>query len=63
MLSGACAVLLPLAVLLPAFLLGALRTNASRRAKPAERLTAAGCTPALDEAGRERFVRPVPHAV
>jgi hypothetical protein len=60
-LTGEYAVLVPLAVLLPAFLLGALRVNTARRAKLAEHLTAAGCTPVRDEAGRERFVRPVPH--
>ncbi|MFF5846898.1 hypothetical protein ACFY74_36145 [Streptomyces massasporeus] len=61
-LTGKYAVLLPLAVLTPAFLLGALRINTTRRAKLAERLLAAGCTPVRDEAGRERFVRPVPYA-
>jgi hypothetical protein len=61
-LTGKYAVLLPLAVLTPAFLLGALRINTARRAKLAERLVAAGCTPVRDEAGREGFVRPVPHA-
>ncbi|MFC7844681.1 hypothetical protein [Streptomyces sp. NPDC057382] len=60
--TGKYAVLLPLAVLTPAFLLGALRINTVRRAKLAERLVAAGCTPVRDEAGRERFVRPVRHA-
>ncbi|MFI7140069.1 hypothetical protein ACIBQ5_20665 [Streptomyces massasporeus] len=54
---------MPLAVLTPAFLLGALRINTTRRAKLAERLLAAGCTPVRDEAGRERFVRPLPYAV
>jgi hypothetical protein len=57
------AVLLPLAVLTPAFLLGALRINVTRRAKLAERLLAAGCTPVRDDAGRERFMRPVPYGV
>ncbi|MGA5895239.1 hypothetical protein [Streptomyces venetus] len=62
-LTGKYAVLLPLAVLTPVFVLGALRINTTRRAKLAERLLAAGCTPMRDEAGRERFVRPVPHTV
>ncbi|MET9762663.1 hypothetical protein ABZ016_27090 [Streptomyces sp. NPDC006372] len=62
-LTGKYAVLLPLAVLTPVFLLGALRVNTTRRAKLAQQLLAAGCTPVRDEAGRERFVRPVPHAV
>ncbi|MFJ3303451.1 hypothetical protein ACIPSA_10045 [Streptomyces sp. NPDC086549] len=61
--SGVYAVLLPLAVLAPAFMLGALRVNTVRRAKLAQRLRAAGCTPVRDDAGRERYVRPVPHAV
>ncbi|WP_367321278.1 hypothetical protein [Streptomyces sp. HUAS ZL42] len=61
-LTGQYAILLPLAVLLPAFLLVALRVNAAKRAKLAQRLTAAGCTPVQDEAGRERYVRPVPDA-
>ncbi|MFI1027759.1 hypothetical protein [Streptomyces sp. NPDC020951] len=59
-LTGKYAVLLPLAVLMPLFMLGSLRVNASRRAKLAQRLTAAGCTPVRDASGRERFVRPVP---
>lgn len=62
-LTGKYAVVLPLAVLMPVLLLGALRLNGMRRAKLAERLTAAGCTPQRDEAGRERFVRPVPYGV
>ncbi|MFE5754526.1 hypothetical protein ACFQ7M_18685 [Streptomyces massasporeus] len=62
-LTGKYAVLLPLAVLTPVFLLGALRVNSARRAKLAERLLAAGCTQVRDDAGRERYVRPVPHAV
>lgn len=57
------AVLLPLAVLMPVLLLGSLRINATRRAKLAQRLTAAGCTLVRDEAGRERYVRPLPYAV
>ncbi|MFF9119229.1 hypothetical protein ACF09Y_27270 [Streptomyces massasporeus] len=63
LLTGKYAVLLPLAVLTPAFLLGALRINSTRRATLAERLLAAGCTRMRDEAGRERFVRPVTYAV
>ncbi|MFE0514192.1 hypothetical protein [Streptomyces sp. NPDC058964] len=59
--TGVYAVLLPLAVLMPAFMLGALRVNTARRAKLARRLTEAGCTPVRDEAGRERYVRPVPY--
>ncbi|MEU5766004.1 hypothetical protein ABZ782_08810 [Streptomyces asoensis] len=59
-LTGQYAVLLPLAVVMPLMMLGALRVNAARRAKLARRLTAAGCTPVRDTAGRERFVRPVP---
>lgn len=59
-LTGTYAVLLPLAVLMPAFMLGALRVNTMRRAKLARQLTAAGCTPVRDESGRERFVRPEP---
>ncbi|MDX3243032.1 MULTISPECIES: hypothetical protein [unclassified Streptomyces] len=59
-LTGVYAVLLPLAVLMPAFMLGALRVNTSRRAKLAKQLTAAGCTPVRDAAGSERYVRPVP---
>ncbi|MFF5960732.1 hypothetical protein [Streptomyces luteogriseus] len=61
--TGKYAVLLPLAVLTPAFLLGALRINVTRRAKLGERLLAAGCTPVRDDAGRERFVRPVSYGV
>lgn len=62
LLTAKPAVLLPLAVLMPALLLGALRFNTTRRAKLTQRLTAAGCTPFRDEAGRERYVRPVPYA-
>ncbi|MGW0942030.1 hypothetical protein ACWD4O_05660 [Streptomyces sp. NPDC002623] len=61
LLTGQYVVLLPLAVLMPLFMLGALQVNASRRAKLAQRLTAAGCAQARDESGRERFVRPVPY--
>ncbi|MER6344394.1 hypothetical protein ACWC10_36420 [Streptomyces sp. NPDC001595] len=57
-LTGKYAVLLPLTVLPPVVLLGALRINAARRAKLAERLAAAGCAPVRDETGRERFIRP-----
>ncbi|MFE5187206.1 hypothetical protein [Streptomyces sp. NPDC056628] len=60
--TGKYAVLLPLAVLLPAFLLGSLRINGARRAKIAERLRAAGCATVQDDAGRDRYVRPVPQA-
>ncbi|CCK28010.1 hypothetical protein BN159_3631 [Streptomyces davaonensis JCM 4913] len=56
-LTGKFAVLLTLAALVPAFLLITLRVNETRRAKLAERLTAAGCTPVRDEQGRERYVR------
>nr|WP_222108650.1 hypothetical protein [Streptomyces cupreus] len=56
-LTGKFAVLLTLAALTPAFLLITLRVNEARRAKLAQRLTAAGCTPVRDEQGRERFVR------
>ncbi|MFI5818439.1 hypothetical protein ACIA8I_04655 [Streptomyces rishiriensis] len=59
-LTGVYAVLLPLAVLMPAFVLGALRVNTMRRAKLARQLTAAGCTPVRDGAGVERYVRPAP---
>ncbi|MDX2675666.1 hypothetical protein [Streptomyces soliscabiei] len=59
-LTGVYAMLLPLAVLMPAFMLGTLRVNTSRRAKLAQQLTAAGCTPVRDAAGSERYVRPVP---
>ncbi|MGW0870329.1 hypothetical protein ACWD3Z_07505 [Streptomyces sp. NPDC002740] len=59
-LTGKYAVLLPLAVLMPLFMVGALRVNTTRRAKLARRLTAAGCTPVRDAAGLERYVRPVP---
>jgi hypothetical protein len=62
-LTGKYAVLLPLAVLAPLGMLGALWVNTARRARLAARLTAAGCTPVRDEEGRERYVRPVPHAV
>lgn len=62
LLTAKPAVLLPLAVLMPALLLGVLRLNTTRRAKLARRLTAAGCTPVRDETGRERYVRPVPYA-
>ena len=62
LLTGKYAVLLPLAVLMPAFLLGSLRINAAKRAKLAQQLTAAGCTPVRDEEGRERYVRPLPYA-
>lgn len=58
--TGKYAVLLPLAVLMPAFLLVALRANAARRAKLAQKLTAAGCTPVRGGDGEERYVRPVP---
>ncbi|MDN0195206.1 hypothetical protein [Streptomyces sp. S.PNR 29] len=59
--TGKYAVILPVAVLTPVFVLVSLRINATRRARLAERLTAAGCTPVRDESGRERFARPVPH--
>ncbi|GGR97289.1 hypothetical protein GCM10010269_40120 [Streptomyces humidus] len=59
-LTGVYAVLLPLAVLMPAFVLGALRVNRMRRAKLARQLAAAGCTPVRDGAGVERYVRPAP---
>ncbi|MEU6063075.1 MULTISPECIES: hypothetical protein [Streptomyces] len=62
-ITGVYAVLLPLAVLMPAWLLGALRINTVRRAKLAGQLTAAGCTPVRDQTGRERYVRPVPYGV
>ncbi|MGV9456649.1 hypothetical protein [Streptomyces sp. NPDC003635] len=62
-LTGKFAVLLTLAALTPAFLLITLRVNEARRAKLAQRLTAAGCTPVRDEQGRQRFVRPVPYGV
>lgn len=62
-LTGKYAVLLPLAVLTPLGMLGALRVNTARREKLAARLTAAGCTPVRDEEGRERYVRPVPRTV
>ncbi|MCX4764438.1 hypothetical protein OG562_26455 [Streptomyces sp. NBC_01275] len=61
LLTGTYVVLLPLAVVMPAFVLGALRINTVRRANLARRLTAAGCTPVRDEKGVERFVRPVPY--
>ncbi|MFD7387402.1 hypothetical protein ACFV46_02920 [Streptomyces sp. NPDC059852] len=60
--TGAYAVLLPLAVLMPAMLVASLRINAARRAKIAVRLTAAGCVQVPDDAGRDRYVRPVPQA-
>ncbi|MFJ4758458.1 MULTISPECIES: hypothetical protein [Streptomyces] len=60
--TGVYAVLLPLAVLMPAMLVGALRINAARRAKIAARLTAAGCVQVQDDAGRDRYVRPVSQA-
>ncbi|MFD9316584.1 hypothetical protein ACFWDQ_02550 [Streptomyces sp. NPDC060053] len=59
-LTGQYAVLLPLAVLMPLFMLGSLKVNTTRRAKLAQRLVAAGCTPVRDAAGLERYVRPVP---
>jgi hypothetical protein len=62
LLTGKLAVLLPLAVLMPTFLLGSLRINVARRARLAKQLTAAGCTPVQDERGQERYVRPVPYA-
>ncbi|MEV0170685.1 hypothetical protein AB0I00_06095 [Streptomyces sp. NPDC050803] len=58
LVTGKFLVLLPLAVLTPAFLLGSLRINAAKRAKLAEKLTAAGWTPVRDGDGTERFVRP-----
>jgi hypothetical protein len=61
LLTGVYAVLLPLAVLMPAFMLGALRVNTVRRAKLATQLTSAGCTQVRDDQGRERYVRPVPY--
>ncbi|GKQ34369.1 hypothetical protein [Streptomyces sp. A012304] len=62
--TGKYVVLLPLAVVMPLGMLGALRVNTARRAKLAAQLTAAGCTPVRDEeTGRERFVRPVPYGV
>ncbi|MGC0330012.1 hypothetical protein RKD23_003002 [Streptomyces sp. SAI-170] len=61
--TGKYLVLLPLVVLLPTFLLGALRVNAARRAKLAAQLTAAGCIPVRDQQGRERYVRPIHHGV
>ncbi|MFB8759585.1 hypothetical protein [Streptomyces nigra] len=60
--TGAYAVLLPLAVLMPAMLVASLRINAARRAKIAVRLTAAGCVQVPDDVGRDRYVRPVPQA-
>ncbi|MFG2572813.1 hypothetical protein [Streptomyces sp. NPDC048481] len=60
LLTGVYTVLLPLAVLMPGFMLGALRINTVRRAKLARQLTAAGCTPVRDGAGVERYVRPTP---
>lgn len=62
-ITGVYAVLLPLAVLMPACMLGALRINTVRRAKQAGQLKAAGCTQVRDDAGRERYVRPVPYGV
>ncbi|MEU8653179.1 hypothetical protein [Streptomyces sp. NPDC048737] len=62
-MTGKYAVLPPLAVLTPLGLLGALRVNASRRAKPARQLVAAGCTAVPDGSGRVRRVRPAPHTV
>ncbi|MGW0595979.1 hypothetical protein ACWD11_02405 [Streptomyces sp. NPDC002776] len=59
--TGKFAVLLTLAALTPAFLLITLRVNEARRAKLAERLRAAGCTPARDERGRDTYVRPLPY--
>ncbi|MFI9826760.1 hypothetical protein ACIHIX_03645 [Streptomyces sp. NPDC051913] len=61
-LTGKYAVLLPLAVLMPAFMYGALRINTVRRAKLAAQLTAGGCARVRDDAGRERYVRPLPYA-
>ncbi|MFF4549001.1 hypothetical protein ACFY1J_33010 [Streptomyces sp. NPDC001406] len=61
-ITGVYAVLLPLAVLMPVCLLGALRVNTVRRAKLARQLTAAGCAQVRDQAGREQYVRPVPFA-
>ncbi|CAL9535569.1 hypothetical protein [Streptomyces sp. enrichment culture] len=60
-LTGKHLVLFPLAAALPVLLLVALRINVRKRAKLAERLEAAGCTPVRDQQGRERYVRPVPH--
>ncbi|MEV6617773.1 hypothetical protein AB0N31_28740 [Streptomyces sp. NPDC051051] len=51
-LTGKYAVLPPLAVLTPPGLLGTLRVNASRRAKPVRQLVAAGCTAVPDGSGR-----------
>ncbi|WP_242620875.1 hypothetical protein [Streptomyces sp. BK239] len=62
-LSGKYAVCLTIAVLLPLGALGVLRFNTARRAKLAERLTAAGCTTVRDAEGQERFVRPERYAV
>jgi hypothetical protein len=62
-LTGVYVVLLPLAAVIPVFLLGALRINGIRRARLARELAAAGCTPVRDESGRERYVRPVPYGV
>ncbi|MGC5038400.1 hypothetical protein ACPXCS_21810 [Streptomyces sp. DT190] len=59
--TGAYAVLLPLAVLVPALLMVALRVNAAKRARLAQRLRDAGCAPVRDEDGVERYVRPVAH--
>lgn len=59
--TGQYAVLFPLAAALPVLLLIALRINVRKRAKMAERLEAAGCTPVQDETGRTRYVRRVPH--
>ncbi|MBA2948199.1 hypothetical protein [Streptomyces himalayensis] len=58
LLTGKFAVLLPLAVLTPVFLLGSLRIGTARREKLGQRLAAAGCTPVRDEYGRDRFARP-----
>lgn len=62
LLTGVYVVLVPLAVLMPALLLGALRINTVRRAKLARQLAEAGCTPVRDPQGRERYVRPTPYA-
>lgn len=61
LVTGVYTVLLPLAALTPVALLATLRINTSRRAKLAQRLTAAGCTPVQDEAGQKRYVRPQPY--
>lgn len=63
MLAGGFSILLPVSLLWITFWASLIRFNEVKRAKLAQRLIAAGCTPVRDDAGRERYVRPMPYDV